>query len=205
MNESLSFSGLQEKVSALTQAQKAMVFIGTFVVLGAAFYFLLYKDQAETIQRLKSSNAAQENRVATLKKAAAQVEVLEKELASSEEELNSLIALLPDQKEIPGLLENVSKLGAQVGLENILFEPLPEQPHEFYATIPIRLDLIGTYHELGAFFDNVSKLNRILKIESLSIVRQKDTSRLQVNCTIVTYRFLEKPAQGGKAAQQAGS
>jgi type IV pilus assembly protein PilO len=206
MKDTASFSVVQEKIAALTTLQKALVFVGTFLLLGIAFYFGVYKDHAETIRKLKSDIASQETRLATLKKAAAQVEVLQKELAESKEALNQLLALLPDQKEIPGLLENVSKLGAQVGLENILFEPLPEQPHEFYATIPIRLDLLGTYHELGTFFDSVSRLDRILKVENLNITRQKDTSRLQVNCTVVTYRFIEKPVQAGEgAAKKAGS
>ena len=121
--------------------------------------------------------------------------MLEKELAQSEEELTKLLTLLPDQKEIPGLLENVSRLGAKVGLENILFQPQPEVIQEFYAIIPIRLDLLGTFNDLGVFLDNISKLNRILKVESLTLTRQKDkqASLLQVGCTVVTYRFLEKP------------
>ena len=53
------------------------------------------------------------------------VPVLEKEIALSEEELATLLMMLPDQKEIPGLLENVSRLGTKVGLENILFQPQP--------------------------------------------------------------------------------
>jgi type IV pilus assembly protein PilO len=200
MKESAAISALEEKVTALTTVQKAAIFIATFVVLGGLFYYWQYKDQAATISRLKRDISSQETRLVTLKKAAAQVDQLQKDLAKSQEELNELLARLPDQKEIPGLLENVSKLGAQVGLENILFEPLPEQPHEFYATIPVRLDLVGTYHELGSFLDSVSRLDRILKVESLNITRQKDTSLLQVNCTVVTYRFVEKAVEAGKGA-----
>ena len=94
-------------------------------------------------------------------------------------------------------------MGAQVGLENILFQPQVEQAKEFYAMIPVRLDLIGTYHELGTFFDRISKLNRILKVDSVTLTRQKDSARLQVNCTIVTYRFVEKPPQPAPAAPPA--
>jgi type IV pilus assembly protein PilO len=112
-------------------------------------------------------------------------------LGESEIEFAQLLSMLPDQKEIPGLLDSVSQLGAQVGLENILFQPQPEQPHEFYAAIPVRLDLLGSYHKLGTFFDKISKLNRILKVDNLSISRRSDSS-LQVGCTIITYRFIEQ-------------
>ena len=67
--------------------------------------------------------------------------MLEKEFAQSQDELTKLLMLLPDQKEIPGLLENVSRLGSKVGLENILFQPQPETVEEYYAVIPIRIDL----------------------------------------------------------------
>ncbi|MEM5787578.1 MAG: type 4a pilus biogenesis protein PilO [Syntrophobacteraceae bacterium] len=182
---------------ALTTAQKALVFLATFIVLGAAFYFLKYEEQLDTIQRLKVSVSEQEKKLATLKAAAAKVAILEKDLAKSEEELAVLMTLLPDQKEIPGLLESVSRLGAKVGLENILFQPQPEIPHDLYATIPITLDMVGTFNDVGVFLDNISKLNRILKVEAISLSRQPEkVPLLRVACTIVTYRFLEKPDTG---------
>ena len=175
--------------------QKVLLFAGTLLVMGAAFYFLKFESQLDTLKQLKSQITEQQQKLVTLKAAAAKVQVLEKELAQSEEELANLLMLLPDQKEIPGLLENVSRLGAKVGLENILFQPQPEVMQEFYAIIPIRLDLLGTFNDLGVFLDSISKLDRILKVESLTLTRQKDkqASLLQVACTIVTYRFLEKP------------
>ena len=169
--------------------------------MGAAFYFLKFESQLDTLNQLRSQIAEQQNKLVTLKAAVAKVQTLEKELAQSEEELAKLLMLLPDQKEIPGLLENVSRLGAKVGLENILFQPQPEVMQEFYATIPIRLDLLGTFNDLGVFLDNISKLDRILKVQSLTLTRQKDKpgALLQVGCNIVTYRFLEKPQPQPKA------
>jgi len=194
---------LLEKLSALTPLHKGLVVAATFLVLGAGFYFLKYQDQVNKIQKLRVAIADQERKLNSLKQAAVQVAALQKELEQSEEEFTRLLSFLPDQKEIPGLLEKVSQLGAQVGLENILFQPQVEQAKEFYAMIPVRLDLIGTYHELGTFFDRISKLNRILKVDSITLTRQKDSARLQVNCTIVTYRFVEKPPQPAPAAPPA--
>ena len=68
--------------------------------------------------------------------------------------------------------------------------------------IPVRLELVGSYHELGIFLDRVSKLDRIVKIENLSLTRLKQPPKLQVSCTVVTYRFVEKaeekPAKPGQ-------
>lgn len=187
-------AALQEKITAMTPVHKAVLFLGTFLLLGGLFYFFQYQDQETRIVQLTSSVAQQEKKLAELKRASVEVVALEKELANSEQEFSRLLALLPDQREIPGLLENISELGAEVGLENILFQPQPEQPKEFYATIPVRLDLIGSFQKLETFFDKISKLNRILKVENLSMTRQHDNSLIQVSCTIETYRFIEKPA-----------
>jgi len=193
--DSASLGVLQEKLGELTPAQRVLLVLVTILLLGGAFYFLKYKDQAQSIKRLQASINEQQKKLETLKLAAVEVEKLQKELAQSEEQLKQVLSLLPDQKEIPGLLDNISQLGAEVGLENILFQPQPEQPREFHAAIPIRLDLVGTYHELGAFLDRVSKLDRILKVENLNLARQKDGSTLQVGLTMVTYRFVDTPPQ----------
>jgi len=193
--DSASLGVLQEKLGELTPSQRLLLLVITILILGAAFYFLKYKDQAQTIRRLQTSIVEQQRKLETLKLAAVEVDKLQKELAQSEEQLKQVLALLPDQKEIPGLLDNISQLGAEVGLENILFQPQPEQPREFHAAIPIRLDLVGTYHELGVFLDRVSKLDRILKVENLNLTRQKDGPTLQVGLTVVTYRFVDTPPQ----------
>ncbi len=189
------FAEFQERLSALSAVKKVLLFALSLLIMGAAFYFLKFESQLETLRQLRGRITEQQNRLVTLKAAAARIKVLEKEVAQSEEEFAKLLMLLPDQKEIPGLLENVSRLGSKVGLENILFQPQPEVVQEFYATIPIRLDLLGTFNDLGVFLDSISKLDRILKVESLTLTRQKDKQAplLQVACKIVTYRFLEKP------------
>ncbi|MBP8645775.1 MAG: type 4a pilus biogenesis protein PilO [Syntrophobacteraceae bacterium] len=194
---------LLEKLSTLTQLQKALVIAITILVMGVGFYFLKYQDQTARVKKLRAAIADQEKKLNSLKQASIEVAALQKELEQAEEEFARLLSFLPDQKEIPGLLEKVSQLGAQVGLENILFQPQAEMPKEFYAMIPVRLDLIGTYHELGIFFDRISKLNRILKVDNVTLTRQKDSARLQVNCTVVTYRFVEKPPQPASAVPSA--
>lgn len=193
--DSFSLGVLQEKLGELTPPQRILLFVITLALLGGGFYFLKYKDQAANIRRLQTSVSEQEKKLVALKQAAVEVDKLKLELAESEEKLKQVLSFLPDQKEIPGLLDNISQLGAEVGLENILFQPQPEQPREFHAAIPIRLDIVGTYHELGVFLDRLSKLNRILKVENLNLTRQKDGSDLQVGATVVTYRFVDTPPQ----------
>jgi type IV pilus assembly protein PilO len=191
----IPMAALEQKVVEMTTVQKALIFLFTFLVLGAGFYYFQYKPQSEKIQGLTREIANQEKRLTELKRAAAQTQALEAEIAKSQEEFDRMLTLLPDQKEIPGLLDSISRLASQAGLESIYFQPQPEQPKDFYAVIPVRLDLVGTYNQLALFFNAVSRLDRIVKVDNLSLTRQKDSARLQATCTIITYRFLEQAEQ----------
>ena len=193
MKLNLPGNALHDKISAMTTVQKVLMVAGTVLLLAVAFYFLKYQEQVDRINALNKEVAAQTKRVAEVKQAVVQLEKLKADLAKSESDFADVLALLPDQKEIPGLLESVSQLGNRVGLESVLFQPQPEQAREFYSVIPVRLELTGTFQNLGVFLDNVSKLNRILKVENMNLTRQKGDPRLKVECQIVTYRFVEKP------------
>lgn len=190
-----AFDQLQEKISELPVAQKVFLFVGTLLILGSLFYLVLFRGQLDTVTALDNQIVAQKNTLIRLKAAKARIKILEKQIAQSEQEFEAILKLLPDKKEIPGLLDSVSRLGADVGLENILFQPEPERRHQFYATIPVRLDLVGTFDDLGVFLDSVSKHDRILKVKSLTLTRNKKTqlSLLAVKCELVTYRFLKHP------------
>jgi type IV pilus assembly protein PilO len=186
---------LEEKMSALPSSRKALLLVATLLILGGGFYFLQYKTMLTRAKGLRAEITKQEKRLADLKAKEKQIEIVKKEVAEAKEELSYYLAFLPDQKEIPGLLENVSRLGSEVGLENILFQPQAEQAHDFYAAVPVRLDLVGSYHQLGIFLDKVSKLDRILKVEDLNLTRQQANSQVQVKCTVYTYRFSDQPLQ----------
>lgn len=188
---SLPIEAIEAKVDELPVVQRVLVLGITVLALAAAFYYFQYTPQKKRIQQLHSSIQSQEARIATLKKYAAESEKLKHEVRMAEEEFAAMLKLLPDQREIPALLETVSQIGAQEGLENLLFQPLPEVPHEFHATIPVRLDLVGRYHQLGMFLDRISRLGRIIQVDSVALKRRSDSS-VQVSCNLSTYRFLEE-------------
>lgn len=188
---SLPLEAIEARIDDLSLAQRVLVLVVAVLALAAAFYYFKYDPQNRRIRQLRTSIQNEETRVATLKKYAAESEKLAQEVEKSQEEFTAMLKLLPDQREIPALLETVSEIGAQEGLENLLFQPLPETPHEFHATIPVRLDLVGRYHQLGMFLDKISRLGRIIQVDGLALKRRSDSS-LQVSCSFSTYRFLEE-------------
>lgn len=187
------FGPIRDKLSGMKPAQQALLLIVTVVVIGGGFYYFVYQDLDTQIQKTRAGIADKQKRLGQLRVASKEVGKLQEELGKAEEEFQKLLTYLPDQKEIPTLLENVSQLGAQVGLENVLFQPQPEQLHEYYATIPVKIEVYGTYHEVGIFLDSLSKMHRILKVDNLTLTRRGTNPRLGIGCTIMTYRFVDMP------------
>jgi type IV pilus assembly protein PilO len=89
----------------------------------------------------------------------------------------------------------VSKSGQDAGLEFLLFQPKPEIAQDFYAEIPVAIQVVGNYHNVAVFFDQVSKMSRIVNIKDLTMKPSSDGASLDTNCTAVTYKFIEQSKQ----------
>ena len=155
------------------------------------------------------------NKVRELNESKAVAKDLEKFKKQVEElniELTSALTQLPNEKEIPELLRNISALGKESRLNFTLFRPKPEEPQQFYARVPIELVFLGDYHSTGIFFDKVSKLPRIINVVNFNMVRTKDQSKgkedaeilVKTSCLVNTYRFIEKSPEQTKSEGKKG-
>jgi type IV pilus assembly protein PilO len=139
------------------------------------------------------------NRLDQLKRAEKMSKDLEKQLAEAESKLQELLALLPDIREIPSILENISGLGGRVGLKQlILFEPKGEELREFHAAIPIHLTMLGEYGKMGMFFDELAHGKRVIKVREFTMKRKGNSGEVDVDCMVETYRYVEKPPEQPK-------
>ncbi len=129
------------------------------------------------------------------------------ELEQTRAKLYIALKQLPDKSEIPTLLENISSLGTAAGLQFKLFRPLPEVPKNFYADIPVDIQVEGKYRDIVTFFNNVSKMPRIVNILDISSgTPKKDPTggtMVSTSCKAVTYKFIEgakaEPPKAGPA------
>jgi len=132
------------------------------------------------------------------------------QIAKLNEELKTALTQLPNEKEIPEILKNISSLGKESNLEFTLFRPKPEEPQQFYAKVPIDLIVLGSYHNIGMFFDKVSKLPRIINVVDFNMTRAKDVkgkisdteNLVKSSCMINTYRFIEKKSEEKKSEEK---
>jgi type IV pilus assembly protein PilO len=140
---------------------------------------------------------------------AANLEPLIKQLEEMETILQQLLRQLPGKTDLPNLLIDVSQTALSTGIDNELFEPQPENPQEFYAEKPIKLRLVGSFHEFGAFVSGVANLPRVVILTMNDIVltpRPNDASkRLVLEGTARTYRYLDEEELNAKPSAAANA
>jgi type IV pilus assembly protein PilO len=136
----------------------------------------------------------------------------EKELRDLNGQLKEAAARLPDQREIADLLSEVAASGRAAGLDITLFRQKPEAYHEFYADVPVQMEMRGTFDDVVDFLDRVGRMDRIVNVSDIALKRPQvdnDQVVLQASCTTTTFRFLDEQerarlAEEKKKGQQAG-
>ena len=192
-----------EKIEKLPKIQRILISAGTFVLIIGAFVYFLYWPKFGEIDKLEKKLAKLEKQLNTAKRNAASLEKFQSKMKEAEAQFKAAMRALPEKEEIPSLLTSISKSGQDVGLEFILFEPKPEVRKEFYAEIPVAINVKGGYHDLAIFFDKVARLSRIVNVRDISMGRGKQEADLSTTCTAVTYKFVEpQPKAKAKAKKK---
>lgn len=180
-----------EKLEQLTKVQRIAIWAGVLVLLIAALVYFSYLPNLKNIDRLRTRLAKIENELKIAKKNARELNAYRKKMQEAEEQFKIVMRALPEKEEIPTLLTGISKAGKDSGLEFILFKPTPEIEKDFYAEIPVAMQVIGDYHGVATFFENVANLNRIVNIRDIDMKPDKENNKLLASCSAVTYKFIE--------------
>ena len=198
------------KLSKLSRVQKLLIAVGILGALWGCFVWFFYMPQTEKITKLRGDLDAAKTKLARLKNVEKNLRAFKKKYRDTELKFKQALKLLPDKHEIPALLSSLENLGAQSGLEFLLFQPQKEVNRNFYAEIPLKIEVTGPYHNVATFFDKVSRLSRIVNIGNVQMSATKaaktksDTVILRTGCTATTYKFIEpkEPEKGKKSRRK---
>ena len=193
----------------------AAVVILAVAIIGGGYWYVVTPllDQLAAVQQ-EETTLKQD--FETKQKKAAALDALKEQLAEMERSFGAMLRQLPSKAEIANLLIEISQTRLANGLADELFKPEGEAPKEFYAEVPNKIVVTGTYHEMGGFVSGVAALPRIVTIEDVEIkpLAGKDVPKDQVRMQAVakTYRYLDetemeaaKPSPKGKPAAPAKS
>lgn len=142
---------------------------------------------------------------------AANLEAYRQQIAEIERTFGAMLRQLPGKTEVPSLLVDISQTGLAAGLQERLFQPGSESKKDFYAELPIKIQLSGGYHEFGLFVSGIAALPRIVTLHDIEITRGSTrggargrapapTDQLTLNLTAKTYRYLDEEETAPAAA-----
>lgn len=166
------------------------VILVSLVVLGAGIWI----DTRTQLAELDASKAKEEELKKTYEEKQAKVanlSIYKHQMVEMERTFGALLRQLPSKTEVSDLLLDVSGAGVINGLEFELFQPQQEVPNEFYAELPVKIKVTGSYHSLGRFVSDVSAMSRIVTLHDMSINIQADGTPL-METTAKTYRYLDE-------------
>ena len=179
-------------------AQVGMFVVLGLVLVGGFYWFYVLPTQAEMVTR-EQKLAALRIDIAKGSATANQLNQFRQQVAELEGRLESLKAVLPEQKDVADLLRRIQTLATQSNLAIRGFKPSPSVTKQLHMEWPIALQLDGTYHNLAMFFDRVSKFSRIINVSNIAI-RSKEkpepNSTIAVDCVATTFVLIDsaKPA-----------
>jgi len=172
----------------------ALKFIVGLVLL-IALLFAGYHFHLKDLQLVLERSEAQE---LTLRKdfedksfRAANLEAYKSQLVEIEERFGTLLKQLPSDTEVPGLLEDITQMGLNSGLEFESITLQPETAKQFYVELPISIVVEGSYHDMGTFVSSIASLPRIVTLHDFSIspVTEDNGDLLRMNILARTYRY----------------
>ncbi|EDX90071.1 MULTISPECIES: type 4a pilus biogenesis protein PilO [unclassified Alcanivorax] len=181
----------------------AILVLVVVVVLG---YFLSISDANQTLEQQRREEATLLQGYEKKAFEAHNLDQFRKQLAEMEQTFGALLKQLPKDTEVPGLLEDITHTGLGSGLEFENIELRNEIEKEFYAELPINIQVIGDYHGFGSFVSGVASLPRIVTLHDFTVTRPSDSNQelaalglLRMDITAKTYRYSSKDGAAGGA------
>jgi type IV pilus assembly protein PilO len=183
----------------------AFVFVSALAVFG--FWWFYVSDAQAQIDTRRARLNALRVEIANGVKQARQLPEFQAQVSELERRLEGLRAILPEQKDVADILRRVQGLATQSSLSIQRFTPQAPKQQALYQELPFKIIVEGRYHDLGAFFDRVSKFPRIINVTEMAIdARPKAEANgptIVAECTATTFVFQEAAPAAKPGAKPA--
>lgn len=181
--------------------QRLAVMALLLIVIAAGTFFFVIQPLDEKIARHNVRISQLDNELEQKKSIARNLVRYRVEVERLKQRLNEALTLLPNEAEIPELLQKLASLVQQSDLVMRQFEPTGEVVQGFYAKIPVKMSITGNYHSIAIFFDKVAKLARIVNVTDIKLRNPKVENKrivLEAEFVATTFKFVEaKPVAAG--------
>lgn len=189
----INFDEQLEQLAKVPKPIRLAVVSAVLVAIAAGYWFLAYQPDQEVRRGLVARAQELQRSLNNARSIANNVPGFEAEVAGLERDLALALKQLPNRKQFEDLLRDISTTGKKVGVTIKSIDRDREIPRDFYAEVPFKIELEGTYHDLARFFEIVANLPRIVNMGALeiSVVNEtRQSTRLKVVGMATTYRFI---------------
>ena len=173
---------------------KLFIVLLVAILVGVAWYYMDTQDQYAGLERVRREEQTLRADFEEKQQKAVNYEKYKEQLAEMKQTFGAMLRQLPNRKEVADLLIDVSQTGLAAGLEFQLFQPQNEIPKDFYAELPIKIRVVGDYHEFGEFISGIAALPRIVTMHDIDIkpISGQRAGGLVMEATAATYRYLDE-------------
>jgi type IV pilus assembly protein PilO len=179
------------------------VLLAFCAVAALGWYTFVWNDDRPLLEKAESDEQDLRKQFETKQQRAANLDAYRAQLGEMERSFGAMLRQLPGKTEVPNLLVDISQTGLAAGLQEKLFQPGSEKSNGFYAELPIKIRLVGSYHDFGRFVSGIAALPRIVTLNDIQIspVDSKGNyDNLTMDVTAKTYRYIED--DGGAAPKK---
>lgn len=188
-----------QQIERLPAAARFGLLVGVFLAVIGLYWVTIYGGERNKLNQKRVQLTKVQSEIAEARAVASNLKSFQEQRELLRKELEGALQRLPNDTELPGLLTDVSSLGKKSGLEIRAFNPGQKVNKGFYAEVPIQLEFYGSYHDLGRFFDRLSRLSRIVNVTELRMTldsNRGDKPKLQIKGTATTFQFVSGAASG---------
>ena len=181
-----------ENIGSWPLVLKGIVLTLLFILLLVAGFYLHVDDLNIQLAVIEQEELTLRRDFETKAFEAANLEAYKAQWVEMERRFGALVAQLPSETEVPGLLDDITDKGELNGLSIQRIDLLDEQAQTFYVELPIAIEATGSYHDLGAFISGMAGLPRIVTLHDFEIaVDSEAMPMLQMSILAKTYRYRE--------------
>ncbi len=171
--------------------------LGVYLLIGAVlfgfFYYLHYSPTNEEIEKIESDLEVVENKIRIAERQEGKLKLLKEEIANYEATLEELKLILPEESEVSQIIKKIQSIISSARLKIGKFAEQKKIPQSVYIEVPYSISLEGTYHNLGVFFDQLSRLQKIFTVNNLSITPiQRKISDYSISANFNTSTYIYK-------------
>ncbi|MFQ5329266.1 MAG: type 4a pilus biogenesis protein PilO [Thermodesulfobacteriota bacterium] len=180
-------------IARMPLSRKVLLLAAIHIVIIVLFYLFLFSPANAEIAMQKNTLAGIMRNVTRTRVIAADIPKFRKEKEELDARLTKALTRLPNEREIPDLIDSISKAGRESGLDILVFQPSGERSKGFYAEVPIKMQVTSEFKSFYTFCKKVGELPRIVNIENLNISSKEDrggTVLLSASFMATTFRFV---------------